>query len=334
MTNSELPITGIIGVSGGVGVGKTSFALGIGVPPQRIAYWTWDVKRTGVEDDFGQHYSFLGIQQTGTELDMCNEVHAAMMALKPGEFDVLILDAWELFVATIIPFILKNEKKLKTHWFGGGEWKQRQMYGYAGTYEAAVLENLQAKVPLIIALAHVDYRYVDIGVDKKVKTGKKIPKFSKSFRQKALAMFFLQRNSLHPMPTALVLKNLAKRQFVPGTGIQSVNVLPPRLDQRVFNDWESRDYISLWDIIRYYFDNPVGTRSLRNYEIPNEYERSFIEETLTKDEKEALEFNKHLLLMTEMGDEIKGMYAEGVPLPLIAQKTGTTIEIVKKIIGE
>ena len=60
-----------------------------------------------------------------------------------------------------------------------------------------------------------------------------------------------------------------------------MSVLPRKITPRADDE-------SLWDTIAYYFENPVGLRELRSDEIPNEYELSILNETLTKDQQKTM----------------------------------------------
>jgi hypothetical protein len=327
-------VVGLVHVSGPVGVGKTAFALGCGADPNRIALCNWDVKDPGIA--LGANMDFLYMLQTNNELFMAEAAMEFFAGIEENQYDALILDGWELLYSALPAYVMKNAKKLKSYWYGGGtgEWGTRQKLGYRKYLEPAILDWLQQKVPLIFVINQLTYMYRD-----KVRTEKKVPDTSDGVIQKSVMRLFIQENGRLPQsatPSALVLKNLPKRKWNKETRrIESINVLPRRLDVRALKDWEHKDYISLWELVDHYLANPVLNRELAEHERWDDLEESIVYQTLSVDEQEAYDFAKKLALVTqdeELRQGILQLNNEGVSPLKIASQLGTTVATVKTIL--
>lgn len=284
MSNLE-NLRGIISISGEIGSGKTGMALGFpGVRPEEMVMFNFDVKEVNIPGL--RVYSFLGEQYGGTELDMATSVHKALKEIEGGNVKVLILDAFEHFSGSLFTWVDKYQAEMRAKWFGTGTWKNKQVLGHAKVYESALLENLQKHVQVIFVINHMDYFY-----ENDVQSSRKVPKISKAVAKISLSQFVLVHNHRisHPAPAVLVTKQLPWRMYNEETGrIESLNVLPERLDARCLPDWQERSYISVWDMVEHYIENPVLNREPESYEIPDEEERGLLTDTMTPQEKEAL----------------------------------------------
>lgn len=314
---TDLPLKGLVVIGGEVGVGKTSMALTSGASLERTLYFSWDVKPPGIPLPSENFYDFMSILQAGNELDMAEEVNAAMAKIEPGQYDVIICDAWEHFFSSMIAYIMAHQGDLRYHFFGGGKEKQMQVYGYRKVYESAVLASIQKKVPLVFVINHLDYLYID-----SVKTTKKVPKTSQSLVKNASMRVYLQKNKrleedgyMHPAPAALVLKDHNRAVYNDELKRwEFPRILPPRMDVRCLPKWREREYISFWDMFYHYLENPVGNRNLVSYETPDELEKSIMHETLTPQEKEAYEAAQRMAMVTQneaLTDAIREFRAAG-----------------------
>lgn len=289
-------LRGIISISGEIGSGKTAMALGLpGVRPKDMVMFNFDVKEVNIPGL--RVYSFLGEQYGGTEFDMATSVHQALKEIEKGGVDVLILDAFEHFSASLFSWVDKYQSQLKEKWFGTGTWRNKQVLGHAKVYEAALLENLQKYVRVIFVINHMDYFY-----ENEVQSTRKVPKISKAVDRISLSQFVLVSNHriAHPAPAVLVTKQLPWRVYNEETGrVESLNILPPRLDVRCLSDWRERDYISVWDMIEHYIENPVLSRELLDYEVPDDEERGLLIDTMTPQEREQLRVATELMKMQQ-----------------------------------
>jgi len=130
--------------------------------------------------------------------------------------------------------------------------------------------------PVVIIVTHLKDYYAN---DAKV-PGKQIPAASRTIARVPGFRIWLKHNPESVLPIGLVLKRIATRKIT-DRGIRTVSVLPRKIVPRPEDE-------SLWDTIGYYFENPVGLRELTPDEIPDEYELSILNETLTKDQKRTL----------------------------------------------
>lgn len=318
--NDAVPIRGIVNVSGPIGSGKSSVAYECGVRPERMIVLDWDGKRPNITG-LKKYVAFMDEQWLGTELDMSITAQKVLGGIKEGEYDLLILDGWEKFVATLGSYCQKNSSKLKAYWSGAGTWKQQQVNGYAKVYEDAILAGIQKKVPLIIIINHLSYMYVN-----NTRTTKQIPNARKAVKERSNLRLFLQTNERysHPCPSALVLKNLSSPKWNEEKGrLEMRNVFPKRLDVRCVPNHEQMDYVSVWDMINYYSKNPMLAREPAEWEVPDEEENTIILNTLTADQQAAVTHQRRIELITTdtaMTDDIRDLAAEGKTSLFIAKE--------------
>lgn len=280
---------GVVSISGGVGVGKTSAALGTGAAPERTALLDWDGKSPGIE--LGFYKSFSEMQVNGNELQMAEKaVETIVLLSQSDKYDVVILDAWEWFTKALPSYVFKHQNSLRTRWSPNGRFATMQKQAFAKEYEASLLALLQRSARMVIVVNHLTDQYID-----DVRTGRQVPNSSWRLNQVAGFRLWLRQNAHHPCPIGLVVKNVAMRQFDKNRGvIMSVNALPKRLSTEAVPG--SGGYVSIWDIITHYIENPIGTRPPLPYETPSEFEDALITGTLTADEMDAMKTAKALKL--------------------------------------
>jgi|GEM_PF-4227004 hypothetical protein len=335
---------GILNVTGLSGVGKTSFASeGFARSPEKIAMITWDVKEYEGRDVIGYHASLAHIlsdtSYTDPQIAMMEEAHKAFDAL-PDDLDILVLDAWEVFSKSLAAYVQVNHMKLKKVWFGmNGFWKTLEMRGHAHLYEAAILDSFQKKAKLVVVINHLKPQYND----KNEPTGLFVPDSSRSVIQKSACRIWLTPLEGKPYPAGLVIKNTSEKRFVSGVGMRTVSVLPPKLSYDVLD--ELGEYVSLWDVINYYYKNPIGNRKPNAYESMNHGEYQMVQSTLleqieqSNDEKEkveaeALSNNPEIMEIVEKN--------KSKPAPLVYKKlknggfelTVSQVEVLLKKVGE
>jgi hypothetical protein len=281
---SNILIQGIIHVTGDPDSGKTTFALECGAPPNAIAFFDDDVKgratvrqfqQAGVE--FGAYHDLTAIASGKTEMqfhDACMEIVTGM---RPGQYETIVWDTWTNFQKTLHPYVLANRTRFRSTWSPMGQIKGAQEWQEAQKYEASILNDLQTIAPTVIVVTHLkDYYEGNARVP-----GKQIPASSKTLVRVPRFRIWLRPNPSSPVPIGLVLKRIDTKVATP-RGIRTTSVLPRKIVPGVEDQ-------SLWDTIARYFENPVGMREFTPDEIPDAYELSILDGTLTSDQKRTFE---------------------------------------------
>lgn len=295
-------LNGIIHISGGVGVGKTALALELAGEPKNITYINFDVKKPQLYNQFAKYLEYGAELTHGTLLDMITSFLKEIKSLNPTKF--LIIESWELAYRALIPYIMKNAHNMTTAGtiFGAGEWANRQKYGYRSYFETGIFATLQSKFEHVIITTHMDYMH-----ENQIKTSKRVPVASDVLKQKTVLRLLLQGDG-NSCPNAIVLKNFSVQQVVDHgeyKRIESVPALPPKVSISVLGDTSNRNYVSLWDAISYYVNNPLANRSeLEEFEVLTEYEDSLKNETLTDEERQYVLESKRMLLLSEHAEYV------------------------------
>lgn len=328
-------VTGIIHVTGEPDVGKTTFALESGAPPERIWFVDDDVKGQSTVSEllnagyqFGRYDDLTTIGQGKRELEFHQACLDMIAEVQPGQFDVLIWDTWTRFAKTCHPYVLANLASFRQRWSPMGKIKGAQQWQEAHRYEAQILNHLQSLVPAVIVVTHLKDFYLN-----DAKTGKQVPACSRTLVRVPRFRIWLRHNEQSPVPIGLVLKRLDKK-IVTDRGLRTVSILPRKIIPFPSDQ-------SLWDTIARYFDNPVGLREPRPTETPGEYELSILDGTLTADQKHTLELMLRAgAISGEYTDEpddelliqVRQLKADGQPLPAIASEVGLSVAEVAKLL--
>jgi len=275
-------IGGITHVTGEHDVGKTTFALENGAMPSRTCFFDDDVKgRTTVDElrklqDFGAYHDLVALNEGKTEVDYYLAVMELIDAIQPNQFDAIVFDTWSRFAKCLHSYVITHRNEFKEHWSKKGTIKGAEEWVESQWLEARIINKLQSLAPIVVLVTHLKDYYAG---DTKV-PGKQIPASSRTLARVPGFRIWLKHNPESVVPIGLVLKRIATRKITP-RGIRTVSVLPRKIVPRAGDE-------SLWDTIGYYFENPVGLRELTPEEIPDEYELSILNETLTKDQKRTL----------------------------------------------
>lgn len=335
---------GILNVTGLSGVGKTSFATeGFARAADKIAMISWDVKEFEGKDALGYYKSLASILSDTTyddpQIAMMEQAHAAFNEL-PDDLDILVLDAWEVFSKSLAAYVQKYHMKLKKTWFGMNMfWKTLEMRGHAHLYEAAILDSFQKKAKLVVVINHLKAQFND----KNEPTGLFIPDSSRSVIQKSACRIWLTPLEGKPYPAGLVIKNTSEKRFVDGVGMRTVSILPPKLSYDALS--ELGEYVSLWDVINYYYKNPIGNRKPNVYESMNHGEYTMVQATLLEQiEQSPEEKEKETAEALASNPEIMEIITKnnGKPAPIVYKKlknaghelTVEQVEILLKKVGE
>lgn len=271
---------GIIHVTGEPDAGKTMFAFSSGAMPENTAFIDDDIKGVMTVEQINEqghklgYYRNLFSEGEGLKeisfhkkcLEIIDELIVASEE-RGSKFDVLIWDTWTRFENTFHPYVNMNPTQFRSRWSPKGDIKGAEEWKESFNYEASILNRLQKAAKLIILTTHLKPENIAGR-----RTGKMIPDCKLPLAQKTLLRAYLRHNPDGPEPIGLILKRIS-RQKVTDHGIQIVSVLPRKM--KPFT----------WLEIRRYWEDPVGNRPLTSDEMPDEYELSILDGTLTEDQK-------------------------------------------------
>lgn len=278
-------LEGILHITGSHDTGKTTFALECGASPDKIAFFDDDVKGRATVDDlkkakveFGAYYDLAELGKKCTLLNLHEKIMNVINDIKPGQFDAIIWDTWTRFAKTCRYYVQAhpNEFRNPNEWAAQGRIKGAEMNQEGTLYEARIASDLARLTRTVVLVTHLKDQYLN-----NVKTEKKIPACSKTLARIARFRLWLRQNpNGSPVPVGLFLKRFDRKEAT-DEGLRTVCVVPrkitPQLEER-----------SLWDTIWRYWETPVGNRPPLADEIPNEYELSILDGTLTPDQKHTL----------------------------------------------
>jgi hypothetical protein len=319
---------GVIHVAGEQDTGKTMFAFSCGAQPEDIAFVDDDIKGVAVVEQIRSQNKGLGYycnlvekSYLMTELDFHKaglEIISDLEKLvktRGKKFEALIWDTWTRFEDSFHPWIVTYPQQFRKYWSPNGTIKGAEQWNESFKYEAQVINRLQGVARMVILTTHLKPENIAGR-----KTGKNIPAAKKTLEQKSLLRVYLRHNNDGPEPVGLILKRVS-RQIVTDSGIDIVSILPRKM--KPFT----------WERIRYYWDNPVGSRSLEDDEKPNEFELSILDGTLTEDQKEIMRMQDNPPAVVEeetvISDEIAAkmdmLKSEGKSNPIIAREVGLKV---------
>ena len=308
-------VPGVIHVTGESDVGKTLFALQCGAHPERIGFIDDDTKGRATVDqlrlngfEFGAYYDLKSETKGLPQLGVYTRCMAIIKELEKKSLDVIVWDTWSRFASTLKPYVRKNMLLFREakDWASMGQMKGAQQWKEAQELEAQIIARLNVIAPVVILVTHLKDQYIG-----NRKTGKQIPDASRTITRVPSFRLWLRRNpSGSPVPIALVLKRIAKNEFVAGEGLRTTNILPPRVEPLPGER-------SVWDAIKRCVADPIGNRALEKHEIPNAFEKSLIDGTLTDDQKRAW----MLSLAAAAGEEVKAPPSSDAEIGVAARVT-------------
>lgn len=278
MSRDDLPLTGIVNVTGEQDTGKTTFAYTVGVPPAEIAFFDNDLKAEEVHRQlrFGVYHNLVREfrrLRSGKPIDFFNMTMGLVEELPEDRFSVLVFDNWTQMEEGINSWVDEHITEVSNLTMGQVKSASPLTWPYKRLKYAAVLDALLSKAPLVIITVHVKDQWMGMR-----KTGLKEARCQQPLVEKSALRLWLRHNPDSQAPIGLVLKRIAVSRWNPETGLIEVGSVLPR-----------RFAPCTWERIRWYFNNPVGNRKLNPDEIPTEYELSILDGTLTKDQKMMLE---------------------------------------------
>lgn len=281
---------GLVHVMGEPDTGKTTFALTCGVPVEKIAFFDHDIKGSVLvsqigSSKFGAYHNLVALHKGLTEIpffDACMKLVDSI----PKDTECIVWDNWAPFEDTHYPKVMQDASKYRTTWATMGAIKGAQQWDASFQLTGEILSTLLGKAPLVFIISHLKQQNLA-----GVRTEKWIPAVKRVVPQKANFRVWLRMNpNGKGAPVGLVLKRIGKPIIKEDGSLQIVNVLPRRIDP------------CTWENIRKYWDNPVGDREnekLEKSEIPDDFELSILDGTLTKEQRKSFE----LMLQYGVKDE-------------------------------
>ena len=248
--------------------------------------------------------------------------------LDPENRRVIIFDTWELFEKTLKPVVTKNPGKFREKYSAMGSIRGAEEWLASFDYEDSLISRISSMCELFILVSHVkNYNIGGKRVD-----GKFVPDNKKPVVRKTLLRLWLRHNPDSAVPIGLVMKRINLKR-VTDKGIRTVNILPRRVAPQEEDD-------SLWDTISRYWQNPIGNRKPTKDEIPNDFELSILDGTLTEDQKTAFkasliqEAEEEELFGASKLDEAKKMQEDRKSFVEIGEEFGKSVpEVIEWLSG-
>ena len=318
----------IVNVCGESDVGKTTFALGNGAVPERMAFIDDDVKGQAIARDledaghkFGVYHNLVSETEGMKELEFHEYCLKMIDSIEVGKYDAIVWDTFTRFERSFHPWVLAHTQDFRKYWSPNGAIKGSEIWIEAQKYESTILDRLQSKAPLVIITSHMKDENLN-----GIRTGKRIPDCMKPVVQKSTLRILL-RHSMKAVPTGLLLKRIGKR-VVTDTGIETVNVLPRKIEYR---DWAK---------IREYWENPIGNDIPTVDQLPDDFERSMLDSSvLTEDQRLVMQLalkgvsNEDEISegQAAMKADMEQMRAEGKSLVDIAKEYNIGVKDVAEV---
>jgi hypothetical protein len=325
---------GLVNASGTHDSGKSTFAFECGASPEDIAFFDNDLKGRHIVEQIKDSGRKLGFYKNlVTETSGKKEIETHKICLesitqmeseqqKRGkQFEALIWDTWTPFETTFHPFIVTNPGQFRTYWSPNGVIKGAEQWKSAFKYESEVLDRLLHCAKMVILTAHLKPEVVG-----NRKTGKMIPDVKAPVVEKSMLRVYLMPSAKGPKPIGLILKRISKNTFT-DNGIGTISILPRRMEPFT------------WAEIRKFWDKPVGDRPLTESELPNAFEFSILDGTLTEEQKRIMEYQEvpfgdteeTAYIDEETVKKIRDMRNnERKPVPVIAKMLGFTVADINK----
>lgn len=335
-------LTGVMLITGEHGVGKTRFAMESGDITKTVLIdddlkgrSTIERMRNDLSDsqiDLLQYIDFIQLCDNKKPLQI-HEQGLKIIDELSNKTEVIIWDTWSRFAETCAAYVRANNKLFKDNWAAMGKIKAGEEYKQARLYEANLIARLSRKAKLVILTSHLKNQYLN-----NVATGKEIPAVSKAVNRVCNLRLWLRHNPTSSTPIALVLKNIEKNVLVDGR-LRTIQVLPLKITPLNNEDCFER---SLWDSITRYYDNPMGNHKQTLDEIPNDFEMSIVQGTLTEDqrlswlyalkEKKQADTEEKLLLQTVNQQKAIELRGSGKNFPQIAAELELSVSEVVNLL--
>lgn len=323
-------------VTGEPDTGKTSLCLSVpGVMPEDVFFLDDDLKTRGLAASFAaaghpfwqyvdlitQFKEFAASSHKTKPLDFYNFVNDKIQAAQTAIFKlerrqpkVLVFDNWSRMETAIRAYsetVMSSISDLTP-----GQQKNMSMMTWSYTYQeySRFLGELMKIAPMVFITTHIKEKWGSPGVLE--------ARGQRPLIENSTMRLWLRHNPAGPVPIGLVIKRLHRMDVVDG-GIKPVNVLPRKISP------------CNWERIMWYMANPIGERQPERDEMPNAFELSILDGTLTDDQKNALKLAANQPARSEEEDfapvepvdeakvtKAKELKAMGKSLPEIVKEIG------------
>lgn len=266
----------IVQVIGNYGVGKTSFMLQCGYQPKDIVFINDDVKEPAMFDY--KSYVNLTRETIGLRQIQFYE-HCRKMINDLPQGGILIWDTFQRFEKSIHSYVEANPTVMREKYSPKGDIRGSEIWIEAFNLESQILSILDSKFEIVMLSSHIKKKSENgILVD-----GAFVPDQRKPISKNSDLRIWLTPDFNSQVPNGLVLKNIIK-QTITENGIEGQKVLPDKIPN------------CSWETINNYIENPIGNRSPNPNEIPDEFEYSMINDTLTPEQNRIYQKNIELRL--------------------------------------
>lgn len=327
-------ISGVILITGEHGVGKTRAAIEAANAEKTLLIDDDEKGRETVrriqEDgfEFGRYVNFIDRIAGMKPVQIHKEGLKLIDEIPAGKYDNIVWDTWTRFAGTCAAYVKANNDLFRepNGWAAMGKIHAGEEYKEARLYEAELIAKLHKKAPLVILVSHLKNEYRN-----NVQTGKQIPATSKAIDSVCNLRLWLKHNQASTTPLALVLKNIEKNIMVDGR-LRTVQILPMKVTPI---DNEKTFERSVWDAIERYIDDPIGNRKPNKDEVPDDFEMSIIQGTLTEDqklswlyalkEKKREEAEEQIMIEEQKRKQAIALHEDGLNYQQISKQVGSPI---------
>lgn len=334
----ELPVKGLVHVTGEPDTGKTTLALTVpGVQPSEIIFFDDDKKTQSIADSLKQSGTPFGYyinlsretsgQKTQKPIDFWKllNTHLEKAKSEVPNAKVLVFDNFDRSEAAIRAYSMSIMESISE--MSAGQIKAMSQMTWAYTYNiyGQFLDQLNAIAPLVFVITHTRFQWI-----RNTKTNILESKGQKPIVEKANLRIWTRHNAKNPAPIGLVLKRIQQMRVTP-EGIQAINVLPRRLSP------------CTWEKIIWYLNNPVGDRPPTGDENLTPQDLSILDGELTEDQKDAWRIAR---ISAESSDDndvedlglnpiavsVRLLREEGKSPPVIASELGISVVNVLELL--
>lgn len=334
------PFSGLVHVTGEPDTGKTTFCLTIpGVKPKDTLFFDDDLKTRGLAAQLaGTKHAFWGYHDLTTEfkelkttkpIDFYRMLVARISTAKDQILEgtkpplkAIVFDNWSRMEGGIRAYsesIMSNISDLTP-----GQQHAMSQMTWTYTYDeyARLLGELLTLAPMVFLTTHIREKWGSPGVLES--------RGQRPIIEKSTLRVWLRHNPDSPAPIGLILKrvHLMQPDDENDGQLQPINVFPRRIVP------------CTWAKLMGYFRDPVGDRKPTPDEMPNEFELSILDGTLTEDQKNALRLaskqqkDEDETLLTdneatadaEMMARARQMKSEGKTIPDIVAAFGGAVQ--------
>lgn len=336
MSREELPMTGIVHITGDVDSGKTTLAYSVGVPPDEIAFIDNDLKGEELHRQlhFGSYFNLVRMfrQNNGSKpVDFYVMVKRLLDDMPDDKFSLLVFDNFSQLEDGINSWTEDHIQSVSNLTIGQAKNASPLTWTAKRIHYASILDLMLSKAPLVILTTHLRDRWVGMR-----KTEMKEARCQQPLVEKSSLRIWLKHNSDSPAPIGLILKRTSSSVYNPETRLIEIHsVLPRRMSP------------CTWERIKWYMENPIGNRRPTKEETPTEYELSILDGTLTKDQKLMLELSMKagnqepeeveggtvMESSSVSDDEILKLRATGLKAPAIARQLNISVPKVLEVLS-